>query len=237
MKLKSLIVDDEALAQNVIERYIEQVNELTLVAKCIDAVEAINSLNEESVDLIFLDIEMPKLDGLSFLKTLKKPPKIILTTAYRKYAIEGFELDVVDYLLKPISFERFIKSVNKVINLKSLEENFDSHSKDIEADYIYLRADNKMIQIPFEDILYIQSLSNYVRIFRNGRSIISYQKLSHLEKVLPSSRFIRVHRSYIVPLHRISSYTNSYLEIGEEEIPLGGQYKDKVIEVLKSFEA
>lgn len=237
MKLKCLIVDDEALAQNVIERYIEQVNELTLVAKCIDAVEAINSLNEESVDLIFLDIEMPKLDGLSFLKTLNSPPKIILTTAYRKYAIEGFELDVVDYLLKPISFERFIKSVNKVINLKSLEENFDPHSKDIEADYIYLRADNKMIQIPFEDILYIQSLSNYVRIFRNGRSIISYQKLSHLEKVLPSSRFIRVHRSYIVPLHRISSYTNSYIEIGEEEIPLGGQYKDKVIEVLKSFEA
>ncbi|MEQ9266557.1 MAG: LytTR family DNA-binding domain-containing protein [Balneolaceae bacterium] len=237
MKLKCLIVDDEALAQNIIERYIEQVNELTLVAKCIDAVGAINSLNEGSIDLIFLDIEMPKLDGLSFLKTLKNPPKIILTTAYRKYAIEGFELDVVDYLLKPISFERFIKSVNKVINLKSLEENVNPSSKDVEADYIYLRADNKMIQIPFEDILYIQSLSNYVRIFRNGRSIISYQKLSHLEKVLPSSRFIRVHRSYIVPLHRISSYTNSYLEIGEEEIPLGGQYKDKVIEVLKSFEA
>lgn len=230
MILKCLIIDDEPVAQNIIERYLNQIDGFEIAGKCIDALEAINTLKKEDIDLIFLDIEMPKLDGLSFLKTLQKPPKIIVTTAYREYAIEGFELDVSDYLLKPISFERFLKAVNKVSNIKEKEKPNE------DADYIYLRADNKMIQVPFDDIHYIQSLSNYVRIFREGKSIISYQKLSHLEKVLPTSKFMRIHRSYIVPINRIKAYTNSHIEIDDEELSIGGNYRDHVIEILKKFE-
>ncbi|MBO6525260.1 MAG: response regulator transcription factor [Balneolaceae bacterium] len=231
MIIKCIIIDDEPVALNIIERYLKRIEGFEVVGKFIDALEATNILKKERIDLIFLDIEMPKLDGLSFLKTLKNPPNVIITTAYRKYAIEGFELNVIDYLLKPISFERFLKAVNKVSFSNEYSE------QKIEADYIYLRADNKMIQIPFDDINYIQSLSNYVRIFRDGRSIISYQKLSHLEKALPSSRFIRVHRSFIVPIKKIQSYTGAHVEVNGEEIPIGGHYKEHVVSTLEKFEA
>ncbi|MDY6868789.1 MAG: response regulator transcription factor [Chloroflexota bacterium] len=233
MSTNCLIVDDEPLAQNILMRYLEQVKGFEVIGKCLDAVEAVNMLKTNRVDLIFLDIEMPKLDGLSFLKTLSSPPKVIITTAYREYALEGFELDVVDYLLKPISFDRFLKAINKISRRLDVEN--ETHLPK-EADYIYLRADNKMIQVPFSEIKYIQSLSNYVQIFREGKSIISYQKLSHLQKVLPSSKFLRVHRSYIIPVERITAYTSSYIEIEDQEIPLGGKYRDRVIDFLKKFE-
>lgn len=233
MNTRCLIVDDEPVAQNILIRYLDQVEGYEVVGKCIEAVEAVNILNNNRVDLIFLDIEMPGIDGLSFLKTLSNPPKVIITTAYREYALEGFELDVVDYLLKPISFDRFLKAINKIN--RRLEVENEAHLPK-EADYIYLRADNKMVQVPFSEIKYIQSLSNYVQIFRDGKSIISYQKLSHLQKVLPSSKFLRVHRSYIIPVERIKAYTNSFIEIDDQEIPLGGKYRDRVIDFLKKFE-
>lgn len=234
MMLKCLIVDDEPIAQGILERYIDQLDWLELVAKCKNALEANDWLRKAEVDLIFLDIEMPHLDGLNFLSALVNPPKVILTTAYREYALEGYELNVVDYLLKPISLDRFIKAVNKV-GLK--EESVKEESNFGSEDYLYIKADKKMVQVYFKDIQYIEGLSNYVRIFTRGKPIISYQKLSYLESVLPPKDFFRCHRSYIVSGRNIKAYNSTHLEIGENEIPIGGSYREMILERLKPFEA
>lgn len=234
MTFKCLIVDDEPVAQGILERYIDQLDGLTLVAKCKNALEANEWLRKAEVDLIFLDIEMPHLDGLSFLSTLTSPPKVILTTAYREYALEGYELNVVDYLLKPISLERFMKAINK---LDARQELVQKESLTGEEDYLYIKADKKMVQVYFKDILYIEGLSNYVRIFTSGRPIISYQKLSYLESTLPNKDFFRCHRSYIVSGRNIKAYNATHLEIGDTEIPIGGSYREATLERLKPFEA
>lgn len=238
MSLKCLIIDDEPIAQNIIERYIKPIENLELVAKCSSALEAINVLQKASVDLIFLDIEMPELDGFSFLKTLPNPPKVIVTTAYRQYAMEGFELEVIDYLLKPIPYERFVKAVNKTFKLHDLEQVTQNlHHNDTLDEFIYLKADKKMVQISFADVLYIEGLSNYVRIFTRDKPIISYQKLSRLEQVLPKEQFIRIHRSYIVSLSKIKAYSGTDVEIHNEiELPIGGSYKHNLLEVLSKYE-
>lgn len=234
MMLKCLIVDDEPIAQGILERYIDQLDWLELVAKCKNALEANDWLRKAEVDLIFLDIEMPHLDGLNFLGTLVNPPNVILTTAYREYALEGYELNVVDYLLKPISLDRFMKAVNKV-GLK--EESVKEEPNTVSEDYLYIKADKKMVQVYFKDILYIEGLSNYVRIFTHGKPIISYQKLSYLESVLPQKDFFRSHRSYIVSARNIKAYNSTHLEIGGNEIPIGGSYREMILERLKPFEA
>lgn len=239
MSLKCLIIDDEPIAQNIIERYIAPIDNLELVGKCNNAVEAINIIQSGEIDLIFLDIEMPRLDGFSLLKSLKNPPKVIVTTAYREYAMEGFELDVMDYLLKPIPYERLLKAVNKVLKIHSLEEMVHDTEQDDKShkEFIYLKADKKMVQINFEDISYIEGLSNYVRIFITGKPIITYQKLSHLQDILPADRFLRIHKSYIVSLSKITAYTSTGIELdGNNELPLGGSYKKQVLERLSKYE-
>lgn len=239
MSLKCIIVDDEPIAQNIIERYILPIDNLELVAKCNSALEALNIIQSAQIDLIFLDIEMPELDGLSFLKSLDYSPKVIITTAYREYALEGFELQVVDYLLKPIPYERFIKSVNKVLKMHSLEEMASEleNSDKTSHSFIYLKADKKMVQIHFDDILYIEGLSNYVRIFTTKKNVITYQKLSHLESTLPLDLFVRIHRSYIVSITKITAYSNHDIEMeGNIELPLGGSYKQKVLDQLAKYE-
>jgi DNA-binding LytR/AlgR family response regulator len=228
-KLKCLIVDDEPIAQDILAGYIDQLEYLTLSGKCINAIEANNVLQKESIDLILLDIEMPQVSGLNFLANLDNPPKVIITTAYREHAVEGFELNVVDYLLKPISIERFMKAVQKVVAGQKTE------AADEDA-YIYLKADKKMVQIFFKDILYIEGLSNYVKIRYLDQMIISYQKLSYLESILPSIDFIRIHRSFIVSLRKVKSYNSSFIEVGKDEIPIGGSYKEEVLGKLKEFE-
>ncbi len=233
MMLRCLIVDDEPVAQGILERYIQQVDGLSLVARCKNALEANHWLQKAEVDLIFLDIEMPHLDGLNFLSTLINPPKVILTTAYREYALEGYELNVADYLLKPISLERFIKAVNKVADKLEIPEPPATPT----GDYLYIKADKKMVQVYFKDILYIEGLSNYVRIFTSGKPIISYQKLSYLEGVLPQKDFFRCHRSYIVSSVNIRAYNSNCLEIGGAEIPIGGSYREATLERLRPFEA
>jgi DNA-binding LytR/AlgR family response regulator len=228
-KLKCLIVDDEPIAQDILAGYIDQLDYLTLTGKCINAIEANNVLQKESVDLILLDIEMPHVSGLNFLANLDNPPKVIITTAYREHAVEGFELNVVDYLLKPISIERFMKAVQKVVDVQKNE------SAEEDA-YIYLKADKKMVQIFFKDILYIEGLSNYVKIRYLDQMIISYQKLSYLESILPPIDFIRIHRSFIVSRRKVKSYNSSFIEVGKDEIPIGGSYKEEVLGKLKEFE-
>ncbi|MCB0490390.1 MAG: response regulator transcription factor [Cyclobacteriaceae bacterium] len=238
MKLKCVIVDDETLAQNILQRYIKPLRELELVAVCKNAIEANSILQQQSIDLLFLDIEMPHISGLNFLKSIaSQKPKVIITTAYREHALTAFDFDVIDYMLKPISYERFVKGVNKVLRLHNLEElASQSEPKDDHEAYIYLKADKKMVQIFLKDIFYVEGLSNYVKIFTKQGMIISYQKISYLEEALPSSHFIRVHRSYIVSMDKIKSYTGTQVEVNNVEIPLGGSYKDAVLATLNKFE-
>ena len=236
-RLKCLIVDDEPVAQGILKRYVSQLGFLELVGTYKNAIEATNLLQVNVVDIIFLDIEMPHLTGIDFLNTMKESPAIILTTAYREYALEGFEHNVTDYLLKPISFERFLKAVNKV-SRNEKEPVSPSVKSENSEDYIYIKSDKRMVQVYLSQILYIEGLSNYVRIYlTEGKPLISYQRLSYLEGVLPPNQFVRCHRSYIASLVHIKSYSNNTLEINQKEIPIGGNYRETTLQKLKPFEA
>lgn len=233
MKIRTLIVDDEPLALEVLETYIEQMPEIELVGKCTNAIEANKVLNEIEVDLMFLDIQMPQLTGTEFVKTLTDPPIIIFTTAYPNYAIEGFELDALDYLLKPISLERFMKAINKAkeqINLKS-------GGKDEEAeDFIFVKSDKKFIKVHYDDILYIEGLKDYVIIKTEAGRIITLQTMKSLEERLPSRRFMRVHRSYIAGLNKINAVVGNMVEVIEKgkpkHLPIGKNYRDDLLAVI-----
>lgn len=233
MALKCIIVDDEPLAIEVIESYIDRITDLEIVAKCKNALTAFELLQKEKIDLIFLDIQMPKLTGLDFLKSLKNPPKVILTTAYRDYALEGYELDVVDYLLKPISFERFLKAVSKVYDIKTYTEEEKDAIPESE-EYIYLKADKKMVKVRLHEILYIESLKDYVRVSTSNKDVITHQKISYLEEKLPEECFLRIHRSFIVALRKIETYSASTIEVPGKELPIGRMYKEQVLERLNS---
>ena len=233
--MKCIIIDDEPLAREVIESFVKRVEGLELIASCSNAIQAFDIIKKEEVELFFLDIQMPKLNGIEFLKVLNPIPKIIFTTAYREYAIESYELDVIDYLLKPISFQRFLMAVNKAMNGHISDTIEKQEVKDeLRSDdpYIFLKADRKMVKVYLKDILYIESLKDYVRIKLPDREVISLQKISFLEQKLPEDCFIRIHRSFIVPLKKISAFSNSVIEIDGTELPIGRNYKDKVLDVL-----
>ncbi|RIJ42874.1 LytR/AlgR family response regulator transcription factor [Pontibacter oryzae] len=237
MKLRCMIVDDEPLALDVLETFIERLDNLELVCRCNNAVEAYTCLQNEHIDLLFLDIQMPKLTGIDFLKSLAHPPRVIFTTAYRDYAVEGFELNAVDYLLKPIAFERFLKAVSKV----SASEPFPAaatptttpaSAQPYQEAFIYLKADKKMVKVMLADILYIESLKDYIRVKTDSKEIISYQKISFLEEKLPADKFLRIHRSFIVALDKIQAFSATAVDIGKTEIPIGRFYKTEVLDVL-----
>lgn len=237
MSLKCIIVDDEPLALEVLEAYIERIEGLELVAKCENAVKAFDALKKLQVDLIFLDIQMPKLTGIDFLKVLNPAPKVIFTTAYREYAIESYELNVVDYLLKPIAFNRFMMAVNKAMNGTVEYEEQATEDAEIQRNddpYIFLKADRKMVKVYLRDILYIESLKDYVRIKTSEKEIISLQKISYLEQKLPEELFMRIHRSFIVPIKKIEAFSNQAVEVGGKELPIGRNYKNQVLEILNN---
>jgi len=229
MKTKCLIVDDEPLAQRVIESHMEKLDDLELVAKCSNALEAMNLLKKEKIDLVFLDIQMPELSGVEFLKSLQNPPSIIFTTAYRNYAIDAFELDVLDYLLKPVTFERFIKSVNKYYekvnnHAPKVFETKNANGEDFS--FIYVRQKKTMIKVLLADVLYIESLKDYIRIFlRTGGSLMTKQKISTMTELLPENRFIRVHKSYIVNIDKIKTLSPTNIGLADKMIPIGRSYK------------
>jgi len=234
-KIKCLAVDDEPPALEVLEKYISSVQSLELVGTCNDAVEALNFIRQHNVDLIFLDIQMPQILGTDFLRTLKKPPKVIFTTAFRKFAIEGFELDAVDYLLKPISFERFLKAVNKVMDVSfngtlSLEK--EVQGKSMSDQYIHFRSDRKMIKVALNDILYIESLKDYIKVISTSGTVITKQSISSVEDELPKDMFIRIHRSFIVALNKVESYSNELVWVGKTELPISRMYRHEVEKVL-----
>jgi DNA-binding LytR/AlgR family response regulator len=234
-KLKCLVVDDEPPALEIIRRYIEAVPMLQLQGECNNALQAMAFLQQHTVDLIFLDIRMPQLNGTEFLKAVKNPPPVIFTTAHAEYALEGYELDVLDYLLKPIQFDRFIKAVNKAFVLKgqqTLETKTPSEETRQES-FVYFRADRKMIKVRLQDIRYIESMKDYVKVFTDDDVIVTKQSLNSVEAMLPEKQFVRTHRSYIVSLSKVRSYTSELIEINKEEIPIGKLYRNEVLKMLE----
>jgi DNA-binding LytR/AlgR family response regulator len=234
-KIKCLVIDDELPAREIIQKYIAGVDALELAGSCANAVEALSFLQSNTVELLFLDIQMPHILGTNFMRTLKSPPKVIFTTAYRKYAVEGFELDAVDYLLKPISFDRFLKSVNKILQV-NLQINSPSPAAENHAEpaqpFLYLRVDRKMVKVLFNDILYIEGLRDYVRIFTTSKTIVTKHLLATLEEMLPSDAFLRIHRSYIISISKIDSYNTDTIEIAKKELPIGRLFKHDVNKLL-----
>lgn len=221
MQCNCIIVDDEPPAIKVLASYVESVPQLTLVGTCKNAFEAISTLREHPVDLMFLDIHMPKLIGTEMLKTLPHPPRVIFTTAHKDFAIEAFELDALDYLLKPISFERFVKAVNKFCRIGEIKAPATAQTQG----FIYLRADRKMIKIFLADILYIESFKDYVVIHRSADEPLRIkQALNSIENMLPRASFMRIHRSYLVSIDKITAFTKTDVEIGRTELPIGRSY-------------
>ncbi len=233
-KISCLAVDDEPPALDVLKKYIASVQNLELAGTCADAVEALNFLRHQSIDLLFLDIQMPNLLGTDLIRTLKNPPKVIFTTAYRKFAVEGFELDAVDYLLKPISFERFLKAVNKVMetSFKIPETEFNPDQQGPQNAFINLRADRKNLKILLDDILYVESLKDYIKVVTPSRNIVTKQSISSLEEMLPKNNFVRIHRSFIVAINKIESFTSDTIEIAKHELPISRMYRHEVEKLL-----
>ena len=227
--MKYIIVDDEPLAHEIIEEFCSILPHVQLEKNCYNAMEAIQFLNENTVDFIFLDINMPKLKGLDFLKTLTNPPKTIITTAYKEHALEGFELNVVDYILKPFSFDRLVKAVNKVSEtqttktiIKEVSSSEDSSTR------FFVKGDKKHHQIDLNDLLYIEAYGNYTKLFLKDEMIVSHEKISHYEDLLNDSNFLRVHKSFIVAIDKIKFIEGNRILITDHKIPIGQTYKSSI---------
>ncbi len=231
--INCIIVDDEHIARDVLENHISRIDNIKIVATCKSALEAFNSINKECIDLIFLDINMPEISGLSFAKSINKNIKVIFTTAYREYAVDGFNLQAVDYLLKPISFERLLQAINKYLNENISVPSAITESKDVEQnDHFFVRSNRKMIKIKFDEIKYIESLSDYIKIHLKEKTVLTRETISNIEAKLPQNNFLRIHRSYIISVANIHSYTNEEVEVYGVELPISRSYKDSVLNKL-----
>ncbi|WP_118975265.1 LytR/AlgR family response regulator transcription factor [Taibaiella koreensis] len=254
-KLNCLIVDDEPLAQEVLAAHIARIPSLNLVQQSSNAMEAFEALHKNTIDLIFLDINMPVVSGLSFLRSLKDPPAVILTTAYTEYAMEGYELDVVDYLLKPIPFDRFLKAVKKAAtqlshsgkNIPLLPEDTSlpmapAHSpgpvqvNTQEKNYFFIKADGKLIKVNYADIRYIEGMKDYLKIHTINQTIVTHHTMKAMEEQLPANRFMRVHKSYIIALNAIRAIEGNiiHLDMDKAEIPLGNSFRDALLAVVST---
>lgn len=235
-KISCLIVDDEPTAREIITEHLSKIEGVNIAGSCACATEAFTLINEYNIDLIFLDINMPEISGLSFARSINKEIKIIFTTAYREYAIDGFDLQAVDYLLKPISFERLFRAVNSFNKIHFNKEGQQSPEKTVEHnDFMFVRSDRKMIRINFAEISYIESLNDYLKIHTRTIEIVIRETISNIEKQLPGSNFIRIHRSFIISLAALDSYTSEYAEINGKAIPISRSYKSAVLEKLEKW--
>jgi DNA-binding LytR/AlgR family response regulator len=224
-KYRCLIVDDEPPAHEVLRAHLAAIPSLQWVASCFNAPEAMAMLSSSQVDLMFLDIQMPKLSGTDFVRTLSHPPRIIFVTAHRDYAIDGFELGAVDYLLKPVSFERFVKAVSKVMDHPIVQpEPIETPSRR----FLYLRADRKMVKVWLRDIFYAESLKDYVRIITANGPLVTKTTLAALMDMLPEGEFLQVHRSFVVSVERVDAYAADLVRIGKQELPVGPLYRETV---------
>jgi DNA-binding LytR/AlgR family response regulator len=229
--IRCIIVDDEPLAHDLLMSYCERLPHLKVTGRCYDAMEALDRLNSNDTDLIFLDLNMPGLKGFEMLRTLQNPPKVIVTTAYKEYALEGFELAVVDYLLKPFSFERFLKAVNKAVTSASegsRKESGDKTQEPAENSRFFVKGEKEYHQVSMGDILFVEAKGNYSSIQLTGSELTIHEKISDLEDMLPDAVFMRVHRSFLVSKEKISSIAGNVITIGEHKIPVGQTYKEQV---------
>ena len=223
MKIKCIITDDEPFARKGLQGYIEKIDFLQLVGVCENALQLNDILRRQPADLLFLDIEMPYMTGIEFLKNLSNPPKIVFTTAYEKYAVQGFDLDILDYLLKPISFQRFLKAANKA-------HEYFQEAVSANSDYIFVKAESKLEKIHFKDIFFVEALENYVAIQTSGRKIITHLTLTSLKEKLPGKEFIQPHKSFIVSIDNITSIEGNVIHINQFNIPISKYQKDEVME-------
>lgn len=229
--IKCIIVEDETLAQQVIQSHLQKIDTCELVAICNNALEAKEVLNQFEVDLMFLDIQLPGMTGLHFLRSLASPPLVVLTTAYSEYAVESYEFNIIDYLLKPISFERFRKTIDKIIDGKSSAKG-QSENNRLTTDHVFIKSNGKFVKVNFSDITYIKGMKDYLKIHTAGSRLVTHQTMSEMEKLLPAKQFIRVHKSYIIALSHIKSIYGNSIEMEEVTIPVGITYKDKVMHLI-----
>ncbi len=236
--LNAIIVDDEPTAREILNTHLQQITWVKVLGAFKNASDALDFLNQKTVDLVFLDINMPRVSGLSFAKLVQKELKIIFTTAHREYAVEGFELNAVDYLLKPISFDRLLQAVYKCTNQKA-EAIPQMHVPEHEfsnSNFVFIRADRKMVKIDFEHIIYVESLSDYIKIHTTTDTQVTRETISNFESKLPQHQFLRIHRSFIVAAAAIKAYTAEYVEIKDQTLPISRSYRDAVMKFLSKYE-
>jgi len=233
MKTRCLIVDDEPLARELIRGHIQKLENFEIVAECDNAMKAMDALRSHHVDLMFLDIKMPQMTGIDFLKTLKRPPKVIITTAFSQYALDGFELDVVDYLMKPVTFERFFKAINKFFQSGAADSiEIDGGNGINDEAFIYVKENKKVIKIYLREIHFIEGLNEYIRIHTDNRRVVVKSSLHSIEEKLPSEQFIRIHKSYIVSIPRIRAFNATTIELDNAKLRIGRNYKNQVFSAL-----
>jgi len=230
MKLQCIIIDDEPLARKGLREYIADIDFLQLTGEFDHALGAMNVLTDGHVDLMFLDIHMPKLTGIEFLKSLQHPPLVIFTTAYPQYAVDGFDLSVLDYLVKPISFDRFLKAAMKAKD--ALAKGSSGNASALKEDFFFIKADNKLVKVSYDDILFVEALQNYVTIHTTNKKYITYLTFKSIEESLRDEQFIKVHKSYIVAANKIESIEGNVIRIGQHEIPISRNSKEEVLEKL-----
>ena len=234
-KIRCIIVDDEPVALDIMENHLSKIDKIKIIGRCRNATEAFNMINANKTDLIFLDINMPGISGISFAKSINKDIKIIFTTAYREYAIEGFDLHAVDYLLKPISFDRLLDAVNNFQQVH-LDPEVPKVRNEASTDFIFVKIDRKMYKIDFSKILWVESLSDYLKIETSDGSKVTRETISSIEMKLPPSKFIRIHRSFIIAIDQIESYSNEEVVIQNKSIPISRTYKEQVLKTLEKFQ-
>lgn len=236
MEIKAIIVDDEPLAQNVIQQYAQKLPNLKIIGTCNDAICAHNFLHENQVDLMFLDINMPKLSGISFLKNLKNPPLVIFTTAYSEYALDGFELNALDYLKKPFSFDRFCKAyfrAEELIILKRKSEQFQIAEN--QSDFLFIKSDKKNIKLKFSDLIYIEGLGDYIKLHLADSKIVTNLSMKKILQLLPENKFYRIHKSFIISLDKIESVEGNMIKINNTKLPIGNNYRQDFMLFVKNF--
>jgi len=232
MNLRCVIVDDEPLAIAIIEDYLKKIPFIEVVGKFENVIPVYQFLKENQIDLLFLDIEMPNITGIDFLKTLINKPSVIITTANKNFAVEGFDLNVDDYILKPITFDRLLKGINRVVESKN--KNNVSATNEQQNDFLYLKENKKMVKVYLKDILYLESIKDYAKVVTTEKTVITKQQLSFFESINNTNKFLRIHRSFIVAIDKIDSYSLSGIEVGDKELPIGRKFKDIVIEALEN---
>ncbi|MEZ4953492.1 MAG: LytTR family DNA-binding domain-containing protein [Saprospiraceae bacterium] len=228
MNIKCIVVDDEPLAVNILVNYVSQIPEIELVATCADAIEALTFIKKENIDLVLLDINMPKLSGVSLMRALKNPPMVIFTTAYPEFAIEGYELEAIDYLLKPFSFERFQTSIYKVRNKLKLHDGENMTSQE----HIYIKSDKKLFRVLFDDIIYLEAYGDYVKVYTKEKMLLTKQKLAILTKELPIKQFIQIHRSYVISIKAIDFIEGNTVLVAGNKLPISVGQKQTVLDAI-----